>query len=138
MTAMMMSVTAEMALRTYTEIMYDFRLAQLPCTLGSHWACTGVQMKVTQRMKPSVRQVMTAAVDLRVQVTAFEVLNLSRRKATDNFTPHNVMRYMIWATKKARPQRGSSWAGFGRSARCRPPPCDVWTCTIAANTVNDT
>ena len=75
--------------------MYDFRLAQLPPTLGSHWACTGVHMNVTQKTKPSVRQVMTAAVDLRVQVTAFEVLNLSRRKATDSFTPQSVTRYMI-------------------------------------------
>ena len=105
--------------------------------LGSHWACTGVHMNVTQRMKAIVRQVMTAAVALRVQVTAFEVLNLSRRKATESFTPQSVMRYMIWAVKKACPQRGSSWVGFGRSARCRPPPCDIWTDTIAAKTVND-
>ena len=117
--------------------MYDSRLAQLPSTLGFHWACTGVHMNVTHKMNPSVRQVMTAAVDLRVQVTAFDVLNLSRRKATDSLTPHRVIRYMIWATKKACPQRGSSWAGSCRSTRCRPPPCDIWTGTIAAKIVND-
>ena len=95
-------------------------------------------MNVTQRMKAIVRQVMTATVDLRVQVTAFDVLNLSKRKATESFTPHSVTRYMIWATKKACPQRGSSWVGFCTSTRCRPPPCDVWTLTIAAKIVNDT
>lgn len=94
-------------------------------------------MNVTHKMNPSVRQLMTAAVDLRVQVTAFDVLNLSRRKATDSFTLHSVMRYMIWAVKKACPQRESSRAGSLRSTRWRPPPCDIWTGTIAAKTVND-
>jgi len=118
MIAMMMSVVAEMALRTYTDIMYDLRLAQLPSTLGSHCACTGVHIKVTHRTKAIVRQLMTAAVDLRVQVTAVEVLKRRRRNATESLTPQSVIRYMIWAMKKARPQRGSSWVGLGRSAKC--------------------
>jgi hypothetical protein len=137
MAAMTMSVTAETALSPYTEAMYVSRLAHTPSTLGSHWARTGVHMNVTQRTKANVRAVMTAAVDLRVQVTLADVLKRSSRKATETLTPQSVRRYIICATKKARPQRGRSWAGLGRLVMWWPPPWDVWTGTIAAKTVRN-